>query len=91
MIWKRAAFGETIHANGVILTPQSETIGLDFPFGGLVWNRPVAILVEKDDVVKRIPIVDITRMAVLLLAGLTLAFSVIGVTKVRQRREGEDE
>jgi hypothetical protein len=91
VIWKRKAFRGTIHANGVKITPQSETIGIDFPLGGLVWNRPVAVFVEQEGETRRIPIVDITRMTVLLLWGLTFVFSVFQIAASRQMRVTSNE
>ena len=42
------------------------------PFGGLVWNRPAAVIVRQDGVERRLPIVDVTRrrQVALLAAGL---------------------
>lgn len=58
----------------VSLQSQSLTIcspvtpGRDF--GGWVWTRPVAVLVTQDGQTERIPIHNVTRIAVLALAGL---------------------
>jgi hypothetical protein len=41
-----------------------------------VWNRPLAIVVERGEETERIPIVDVTLVAQAALLGLTLAFSV---------------
>ena len=91
MIWRRKAFGQTIEANGAKITPESEAIGIDTPYGGLVWNRPVAILVESNAVVERKPIVDITRVALWFLRALTFVFSVNLVTSFLRRRTDIDE
>ncbi len=40
------------------VTPQAQALVIRFPFGGFVWNRPTAVLVERDDMTRRIPIVD---------------------------------
>ena len=42
------------------------------PSGGLVWNRPTAVIVWQDGVERRLPIVDVTRrrQVALLAAGL---------------------
>ena len=55
---------------------RSQVIQLRFPFisGGLIWNRPVAVLVRTADGQDRIlPIRDVTRTAMLVLAGLCFA------------------
>ena len=38
--------------------------------GGWVWTRPVAVLVTQDGQTERIPIHNVTRIAILALAGL---------------------
>ena len=72
------------------VTPQAQALVIRFPFGGFVWNRPVAVLVERDDMTRRIPIVDVTRLAQIALLGSLLAFSVIitllAAQRARQRR-----
>jgi hypothetical protein len=59
------------------ITPQAQAFSVRFPFGGFVWNRPTAVLVERDDLTQRIPIVDVTRVAQIVLFGLVLSISVI--------------
>lgn len=44
---------------------QAQAISLITPFGGLVWNRPTAVLVEKDGVTDEVPILDVTRYALI--------------------------
>ncbi len=47
------------------ITPQTQVVSLRLPFGGFVWNRPAAVLVEENGRVQRLPIPDVTRMIVL--------------------------
>ena len=69
------------------VTPQAQAFSVRFPFGGFVWNRPTAVLVERDDVTQRIPIVDVTRVAQVVLFGLVVTISVlITLLAMRQRR-----
>jgi hypothetical protein len=80
--------GDKVTVGDVTVTPQSRALTIRWPRGGLVWNRPVAVLVERDEQTERIPIVDVTRMAQLGLLGLSLVFSmVIFVRSIRQRRD----
>jgi hypothetical protein len=51
----------------------------------MVWNRPAAVLVERDDLTQRIPIVDVTRVMQIVLFGLVFSFSVI-ITLLAARR-----
>ena len=72
------------------VTPQAQALVIRFPFGGFVWNRPTSVLVERDDMTQRIPIVNVTRVVQIALLGLVLAFSVIitasAAQRARQRR-----
>ena len=80
--------GDRVTVGDVSLTPQSQALTIRWPWGGLVWNRPVAVLVERDGQTERIPIVDVTRMAQLGLLGLSLVFSaVIFLISAQHRRE----
>ena len=69
------------------ITPQAQAFSVRFPFGGFIWNRPTAVLVERDDLTERIPIVDVTHVAQIALFGLIAAISVIiTLLAMRQRR-----
>ena len=72
------------------ITPQAQAFSVRFPFGGFVWNRPTAVLVERDDLTERIPIVDVTRVAQIVFFILVVKFSVIiiwlAAQRARQRR-----
>ncbi len=78
---------EPIVVGDTKITPQAQSFSVRFPWGGFIWNRPTAVLVERDDVTQRIPIVDVTRVAQIVLFGLVLSISVIiTVLALRQRR-----
>ncbi len=66
------------------VTPQAQALILRWPHGGLVWNRPMAILVKNHEQADlpptRVPIVDVTRIAQGILLGLSVIFTVISVT-----------
>jgi hypothetical protein len=54
---------------------RSRLVQLRFPnaSGGFIWNRPVAIVVRTlDGQEKMIPVLDITRIILLILAGFCL-------------------
>jgi hypothetical protein len=77
MLQWQTASGDKVTVGDVTVTPQSRALTVRWPRGGLVWNRPVAVLVERGEETERIPVVDVTRMAQLGLLGLGLAFSMI--------------
>ena len=48
-----------------VIRLQAQAIMLNTPFGGFLWNRPTAVLVEKDGITDEVPIVDVTRKALI--------------------------
>jgi hypothetical protein len=80
--------GEPVAVGDVTVTPQSRAFTLRWPRGGFVWNRPVAVLVEGASGEKRIPIIDVTLLAQVLLLGLGAFFGLVAlVLSAEQRRE----
>lgn len=72
--------GETIQAGRNKITPFSQAIKLILPGsrGGLVWNRPVSVLVQGADGGEQVlPVVDVTRIAQLALFGIGLVGGVL--------------
>ena len=68
--------GQPIKVKGTQLRVRSQVVQLRLPVisGGLIWNRPVAVLVQSADGQDRLlPIPDLTRTAVLALTMLGLA------------------
>ena len=62
--------GEPIYRDDVVVVPQSKALVVRLPFGGLVWNRPTAVLVTQNNQTTTIPISDPTRLALWTLAGV---------------------
>lgn len=79
--------GHPVTVGDIRVTPQSQALTVRGPFGGLVWNRPVAVLVERGQWTERIPVVDITRIVQLGLLGFSLVFSIVVLAKLAQRKE----
>lgn len=77
MLSWETTWGEEVMAGDVTVTPQSKALVMHTPFGGLVWNRPVAVLVEYGERTERMPIVDVTRIVQLGLLGLSVIFTVV--------------
>jgi len=55
--------GTAVHTPHHTLIPESQTLTIRFPFGGFVWHRPTAVLVQQGEQTRRHPIVDVTRLA----------------------------
>jgi hypothetical protein len=83
--------GETVTVDGITVTPESQALTVRWPHGGWVWNRPVAVSVERREETKRIPIVDVTRAAQLGLYGLALVFAILGLILLTSERSTQDE
>jgi hypothetical protein len=79
--------GQPVTVESVTVTPQSQALIVRLPIGGFVWNRPTAILVERDKTAKRFPIVDITRILQLWLLVFSLVLSIVSLVKFSQRKE----
>lgn len=67
--------GQPVQAGKRTITPFAQSVQLTFPgwIGGLIWNRPVSILVQDEDGQEEvIPISDITRQTTWAFAGASL-------------------
>ena len=72
--------GEPVQAGGYTITPFAQSVKFTVPgwLGGLIWNRPVSVLVESPDGEEGVlPVVDVTRQAQFGLAGAALGVIVI--------------
>ncbi len=79
--------GEAATVGDVTVVPQSQALTLRWGrHGGLVWNRPAAILVERGGQTERIPIVDFTRAAQVGLFGFCLIFCMVALVVSNRRR-----
>ena len=77
LIQWQSSSGDKITIGQTSITPQSQALMIRWPNGGLVWNRPIAILVERKGQSERIPIIDVTRLAQLQLWGFALLFAIV--------------
>jgi hypothetical protein len=66
--------GTAVHTPHHTLIPESQAISLRFPYGGIVWQRPTAVLVQKNNQLHRYLIIDITRIVVWSFLGFSLLF-----------------
>jgi len=88
--WKTMA-GAPVTVGDVTVTPQSQALTVRWPHGGLAWNRPVAVLVQRGGQTERVPIVDVTRVTQLGLLGLSLIFLAVTFVLSARRRRGRNE
>lgn len=72
------------------LTTEAWVLYGHLPGIGFVWNRPVAVVVERDGQQQRLPIVDVTREVELKLWGLTALLLLATMRWMLQRRSSDD-
>jgi hypothetical protein len=63
LIERRTTSGPTVVVGNVRATPEARAVIVRLPFGGFVWNRPSAVVIERDGRVERVRIVNVTRIA----------------------------
>ncbi len=85
MLQWQVTSGEQITVGDVTLTPQSQGIIAYCKGKGLVWNSPVAILVECGGHREHIPVMDVTRAVQLGIIGLGIIVIVLALCLRRER------
>jgi hypothetical protein len=84
----RTAEAEPIQVGDRRITAVSQALVLRLPFGGFVWNRPAWVTVEQGGQLRRIWIIDYTRLILWGLGLLSLVFGLLafeGGTKNKRR------
>jgi hypothetical protein len=76
--WGTKAGQPLITARGKV-TPISSSLLVRFPFGGFVWNKPVAIDLEQGGHIQHLPVVDITRLAIMTMTGVGIVMSALAI------------
>lgn len=79
--------GQKITVGDISITPQSRALVVRWPYGGFVWNRPTALLVNRGDSAEHIPIEDLTRKLQLTLMGLSFIFTIFAFILSAQKGE----
>lgn len=74
--WAPEGSAGPVTVGEVTVTPQARALLVRLPWAGFVWNRPTAVMVEQAGQVRRIPVVDVTRILQLGLLGLGVAVAV---------------
>jgi hypothetical protein len=73
--WAQEASGAPVTLGDITVTPQPRALVVRLPQGGLVWNRPTALTVERAEAKWRVPVVDVTRLLQLALLALAAAIA----------------
>lgn len=85
--WQRVS-GQVVRVNDLAVTPQSQIFIVRWPTGVFIWNRPTAILVERNGQTEQRPIVDVTRTLLLGCVGL-LSMTMV-IARMMRRKEKND-
>ncbi|MFN8488800.1 MAG: hypothetical protein U0350_14455 [Caldilineaceae bacterium] len=59
--------GAPITIHDTTITPLAQALTIRWSGGGFVWNRPVALLVNRNGQREQISILDVTRLVQLIL------------------------
>ena len=93
MVWRKGVIrretgaGEPVTVSGVTVVPQSQAIVVWLPFGGILWNRPVSVLIKRGAETRRIPITDVSATICRALFGIgVLCVSIAIIRLIRGRR-----
>lgn len=81
---------EPVRVGEVTVVPEARMLSVALPFGLLIWNRPVAVRVERGGRAERLPIADPTGVARRAgLAGLAAlaALAALGGAALPRRRQ----
>ena len=69
--------GRPYTTDSFTVTPESQAVIVNLPFFHFVWNRPVAVLIDRAGQIERLPIVDVTRYAVWGLMAVSAVVSTL--------------
>jgi hypothetical protein len=72
------------------LTPRAAALTVRLPSGGLVWNRPASVRVERNGSTETISILDVTRIAQVVLYGLAALFTALTIVLMIRGRRSTD-
>ena len=80
--------GEPITVGDSKVVPLAKVAQLKIPgwFGGVIWNRPVAVVVQTEgDEEQVVPVIDVTRVAQLAIVGSGLFIILMTWLQARRR------
>ncbi len=84
--WQRVS-GQPLSMNDLTLTPQSRVLIIRLPGSAFIWQRPTAMVIERNGQEKSFPIVDLTRTIQLGLCGLGVAIIIARFVQISRRKE----
>ena len=77
LIQLKTVQGTAVHTPQYTLIPESQALIIKFPYGGFVWQRPTAVLVQQGEQTQRHPITDVTRLTTWSVLAASLLVTLI--------------
>ena len=87
----RTLTGDPVTLGDLTIIPEAQALTFRLPKVGMVWNRPSAVLIEQGDMVARLPIIDITRLAQVALLSLSLCFTLVALIGYSGKRRTKND
>lgn len=79
--------GKTLVAGDALITPVAQALIVRTPVGGFVWNRPLAVRIERRGRVEQRRLLDVTRLAQAALLASGIAAGVLLARRPHSRGE----
>jgi hypothetical protein len=79
------SLGRPIVHGDLVVTPMSRVLAIRLLYWGFVWNRPVGVRIQDGESTRELAIVDMTRVAQIVLFSLGLAASILAMLMGRAR------
>lgn len=81
--------GEPVTAQGVTVTPRAQALTVRIPavHGGLVWNRPTGVIVERDGQREEMRVVNVNRLLAIGLGVLPALAAILAAVISESRKE----
>jgi len=82
-IERREVRGEPLTLSGWRITPIKRVVHIAWPGGVWLWQRPIAVEIQEGESLRRMPVHNSTRRAIL---GLALSAALVAIVASRRRR-----
>lgn len=79
MTWQwQQVRGAPLTLGDITLTPEARVLSWQWGSrGGLIWNRPIALIIQRGPDQQRLPIVDLTRLAQITAAAVGILIGAV--------------
>src|SRR5262245_34037838 len=88
---RREVRGEPLTLSGWRITPIKRVVHIAWPGGAWLWQRPVAVEIQAGESLRRMPVHNITRRALIVLALSAALVAVVTGRRLRTHGKREQE